>query len=182
MPDLDLNVVVRTKGDPASFLPTLNQIVRELDSNVATWGGATLNEHVAASLFVQQMASKLLATMGMIALFLAAMGVYAVIAYSVGQRIPEFGIRMALGAQIHDILWDVVGRGLLLTTAGLIAGLILAFTMSPLLSGFLYGISPRDASIFVGVPLLLALVALLACFLPAHRASRVDPMTALRFE
>ncbi len=182
VPDLDLNVVVRTKGDPAGFLPTLNQIVRGLDANTAILGGMPLTDHVAASLFVQQMASKLLATMGLIALLLAAMGVYAVMAYSVGQRIPEFGIRMALGAQSRNIVWDVVSRGLRITAVGITGGLIMAFNLSPWLSGFLYGVSSRDTFVFVSVPSLLTLVALLACFVPAHRATRVDPMSAVRSE
>jgi predicted permease len=177
VPDLDLNVVIRTKGDPTAFIRKLDQAIHELNPNVSIWGSLTLSNHIEASLLVQRMASNLLGLMGAIALLLAAIGVYAMMAYSVRQRIYEFGIRMAIGAQSHDILWTVLRRGLMLTAVGLVSGLGLAFSVTPLLSSLLYGVSPYDPLIFAGIPFLLVAVSLSACFLPAYRATKADPTT-----
>jgi ABC-type antimicrobial peptide transport system permease subunit len=110
------------------------------------------------------------------------MGVYAVMAYAVSQRTQEFGLRMALGASPRDVLRLVLGRGVLMVAAGLAVGLALSLAATRLLAVFLYGVSPFDPLTFLGVPLLLMLIALLACYLPAHRATKADPMTALRAE
>jgi ABC-type antimicrobial peptide transport system permease subunit len=103
-------------------------------------------------------------------------------AYAVSQRMQEFGVRIALGASSRDVLRLVLGRGLVLAAGGVAAGLALAIAVTRLMAGFLYGVSPFDPLIFLGVPLFLALVALLACYLPARRATKVDPLTALRAE
>jgi predicted permease len=182
VPDLDLNVVARTKGDPASFIQVVRQTVRDIDPGVALLGAQRMSEHVSAALFVQRMASDLLSGLGLVALLLAAMGVYAVMAYSVSQRTQEFGIRMALGAQTKDIVWVVTKRGVWMTALGLMAGLVISLMVTRSLAGFLYGISPFDAATFISVTLLLGGVALLACYLPAFRATRVDPMVVLRSE
>ena len=182
VPDLDLSVVVRTRGDPAAFARTLSGVVRELDPGVALWGTMRMTDHVAASLFVQRTASSLLTVLSTIALTLAAMGVYAVMAYAVSQRTQEFGVRMALGAQVGDVVRQVLRQGLVLVALGTATGIALALAVTHWLGGFLYGVSPFDPLTFVGVPLLLGAVALLACWLPARRAARVDPMEALRCE
>jgi predicted permease len=182
VPDLDLNICLRTGNDPAAFARTLEQAVRDADPGVGLLRITPLAAHIEAVFFPQRMASLLLTLLGGVALLLAAMGVYAVMAYTVSQRTQEFGVRMALGASARDVLWQVIRRGLLLAIAGEIVGLVLALGVTRLLAGFLYGVSPFDPVVFAGVPLLLAAVAVLACYVPAWRATRVNPMEALRAE
>lgn len=120
--------------------------------------------------------------LGVIALVLASVGLYAVMANAVAERTHEIGIRMALGAQQGDVFRMVVGRGLLLTSVGIALGLAGAYALAQTLSGLLFGVTSRDPLAFAGIPLLLALVALAACWIPARRATRVDPIVALRYE
>ena len=182
VPDLDLSLCIRTRGDPIAFASVLRQAVREIDPRVELLQTQTLAAYSGMVLFPQRIASSLLMLLGAVALVLAAMGVYAVMAYAVNQRRHEFGVRSALGAGARDIFRLVIGRGLALAVAGVAAGLALAFALTRLLSGFLYGVSPFDPLIFAGVPAVLTLVVLLACYFPARRATRVDPMIALRAE
>jgi predicted permease len=181
-PELDLGLCLRVKGDPAAAIEAVRQTVRALDPGVDLWGARPLTQHIQGAFFAQRIASAMLAGLGLVALALAAMGVYAVMAYAVGQRTQEFGVRLALGAQPVDVLWQVLRRGLWLAALGVAAGLGLALAVTRLLAGFLYGVSPFDFAIFTGVPLLLVAIALLACYIPARRATRVDPMIALRTE
>jgi predicted permease len=181
-PDLDLGFCVRTVGDPAAFANTLRQTVRALDPRVELLQTVPLAVHSGMVLFPQRMASSLLVLLGLVALVLSAMGVYAVMAYAVSQRTQEFGLRIALGASPRDVRRLVLGNGVLMAGSGLAVGLLLALAVTRLLAGFLYGVSPFDPLTFLGVPLLLLLIALLACYLPAHRATKSDPMTALRAE
>jgi len=192
VPDLDLSICVRlapaqagATGSNADLLMsamTIRQTVRELDPGVDVWGTMPLTSHMQGALFAQRIASDLLTLLGAVALVLSAMGVYAVMAYAVGQRTQEFGVRMALGARAGDVLWQVVRQGLVLATGGVAAGLVLATGGTHLLASFLYGVSPFDPVTFVGAPLLLAFVAVVASYLPARRATRVNPMEALRAE
>lgn len=182
VPELDLGLCLRTKGDPAALIETVRQAVRQLDPGVDLWHSRTLAGHVQGAFFAQRIASFLLTALGIVALTLAAMGVYAVMAYAVGQRTQEFGVRLALGALPGDVLWQVLRRGLVLAGIGVTCGLALALAVTRLLAGFLYGVSPFDPLTFLAVPLLLVSIALLACYLPARRATKVDPMTALRSE
>ncbi len=182
VPDLDLNICVRTKGEPMASAAVVRQTVRDLDPGVDVWGTMSLAGHMQGALFAQRIASSLLTWLGIVALVLAAMGVYAVMAYAVSQRTQEFGVRMALGAKAGEILLMVLKRGMTLVTIGAACGLLLALSCTRFLASFLYGVSPFDPLTFAGVPLVLGLVAILACWLPARRATRVNPMEALRTE
>lgn len=182
VPDLDLNIAVRSTDDPALFGNALREAVRGLDPGVELLRVTALTTHIEAVFFVQRLATMLLALLGGVALVLAAVGVYAVIAYAVSRRIREFGIRLALGAVPVDVLRLVLGQGLILAGGGVLIGLGLASALARLMSAYLYGVSPFDVATFIGVPVLLILVAIAACWIPAWRATRVDPVEALRAE
>ncbi|MFT3828526.1 MAG: ABC transporter permease [Opitutaceae bacterium] len=182
VPDLDLGICVRTKSDPAGFTNELRQVLRELDPAVELQQTVPLTVHSGLALLPQRLAVCLLLLLGGVALGLAALGVYAVMAYTVSQRTREFGVRMALGAQANNVVRQVLAQGLGLAAAGVVIGLTLAAGITRLLAAFLFGVSPFDPFVFIGVPLVLALVAGCACWVPARRATKVDPMIALRAE
>ncbi len=180
--DLNLGLCLRTAGDPAMLASSLQQEIHKLDPRVEIWAVLPMTEFIKAVYLAPVLASRLLSWLGIVALALAAMGVYGVMAYVVGQRTQEFGIRMALGAGTGDVLGLIFREGLILAAAGIAIGLVLAVAATHLLAGFLIGISPFDPTIFIGVPALLGAVALLACWLPARKATRVNPIEALRSE
>jgi ABC-type antimicrobial peptide transport system permease subunit len=159
---------------------TLQQEIHKLDPRVEVWASLPMTDYIKAAFLAPVLASRLLSWLGIVALALAAMGVYGVMAYAVGQRSQEFGVRMALGAGPGDVLGLIFREGLILAVAGIAVGLILAVAASRLMAGFLIGISPFDPATFVGVPVLLGAVSLLACWLPARKATRVNPLEALR--
>ena len=173
---------VRTSSNPVALAGSVRREVQALDPNLAVTNLQTLSDVVAASLFAARMGAVLLAVFGFLALVLAAIGLYGVMSYAVSRRTREIGIRMALGAGKGDVLRLVLKEGLALVGTGVAAGLIVAVAATRLLTSFLFGVSPLDATTFAAIPLVLALVALLASYLPARRAARVDPIIALRYE
>ena len=175
-------VVVRTTGRPAAAVPLLREAVRALDRDVPVLGAGTFDALVGQLLLPQRLAASLLALFGALTLVLAAVGVYGVIAYAVGQRTREIGIRIALGASRRRVVGDVVGRGAWLVVAGVAIGLALSLAAGRVVAAFLFGVDADDPLAVGGSALLLTLVALGATYLPARRASRVEPSAALRTE
>lgn len=182
VPDLDLGLCVRTAGDPEGFAAAIRQAVRELDPQVELLRTATLRAHTQTVLAPQRVAATLLTVLSGVALTLAAMGVYAVMAYAVNERMHEFGVRVALGASVGDVLGLVMRQGLSLALAGVAIGTGIAVAAGRLMKEFLFGADPFDPIAYLGVIGLLAAIALLACWVPARRATRVDPIKALRTE
>jgi putative ABC transport system permease protein len=173
---------VRTNGDPMAALPTVRSTVQELDRQLPLVQVQTISELLDEVLWAARFGASLLLIFGLLALTLAALGIYGVMSYNVQQRQQELGIRIALGAQKRDVLRLVLGQGLWLAGGGAIAGLVLAFLMARGISALLFGVHALDPATFAGVPLVLIGVALLACYIPARRATKVDPMVALRYE
>src|SRR5262249_32606162 len=180
--DAKATLVAQTSGDPKALLAAVRREIGALDSNLAPIELGTLREHLAFALLPARLIGVLLGVFGMLALALALIGLSGLIAYSVSQRTREIGIRVALGAQARDVLRLVVGEGLILTLIGMAVGLIAAVVLTRFLSDLLYGVSATDPLTFIVISLLLTFVALLACWIPARRASKVDPMVALRCE
>jgi putative ABC transport system permease protein len=175
-------LVVRTTSDPRALAGALRSQVQALDPSQAVYEVKTMSERVAESVSQQRFATDLLALFAALALVLAAVGLYSVMAYIVTQRTHEIGVRVALGAQRQSILRLVIGQGLMLVGTGVVVGVAAALALTRLMATLLYGVSATDPATFVGVAILLAIVALLACYVPARRAMKVDPMVALRYE
>jgi len=180
--DLNLGIALRTNGSPLALLGALRREIRAVDPGVEIWASLSMSDYIQAAFLALRIAATFLVALGLVALVLAAMGIYGVMAYVVSQRVQEIGIRMALGAQTGDVLRLVVRQGMNLAVIGVVLGLAGALGVTHLLANFLYGVSPFDLGTFAGVSLLLGLVTLVACLVPARRATRVDPMVALRYE
>jgi predicted permease len=177
-----LAVFLRTRSDAQAVQRALTQTVHEVDAELPAFGLGTMNDLMAKSMARQRVALTVMSTFGVIALLLAAVGIYGVISFVVRQRMQEFAVRFALGARTRDIVALVVKPGLALTAAGIIVGLTMALIATPLMSNLLFGVSAHDPLTFTVVPLVLGAVALAASLVPARRASRVAPSVALRFE
>jgi predicted permease len=175
-------LVVRTSGDPATLLDTVRGEIHSVDPHIAATDLETMQQYMTLPLFPARTTGVLLGVSGFLALALTSIGMFGVISYIVSQRTHEIGVRMALGARQADVLRLVVRHGFFLTVIGLVVGLGISFGATQLLSSLLYGIGPTDLTTFIGVALLLCVVAVLACYIPARRAIRVDPMVALRYE
>ena len=173
---------VRTLGDPAALTGAVRREIGALERNLPATEIRPMTELLSRSLFPARMGAVLLAAFGLLALLLAAVGLYGVISYSVSRRVREIGIRMALGAGRREVLRMVLKEAMALVAVGIGLGLAAGAIMTRLLAGFLYAVSVTDPATFAGVTLLLGAVALLASLIPARRATRVDPMVALRYE
>lgn len=175
-------VVLRTAGDPAAVMSEVRRAVEQIDSREIIYAVQTMNEVIANSFAARRLSMILLAIFAALALVLSCIGIYGVISYVVGQRTHEIGIRMALGAQRRDVMRMVLGEGARMALIGVIAGIVAALALTRLMANQLFGVSAYDPLTFTAVAIVLTLVALLACYLPARRAVRVDPMIALRYE
>ena len=175
-------LIVKSGADPAALTSAVRETVQSIDKDQPVFAISTMEELLRNSVATRRMTLVLLGLFSGLALVLGAIGIYGVISYSVAQRTHEIGIRMALGAPRGDVFRLVVGEGLKLAGIGIAIGIAAAFGLARLMSSLLYGISATDFETFTGVAVLLALVALLACYIPARRAMRVDPTVALRYE
>jgi predicted permease len=173
---------VRTTGDPWSLVGAAQREVQALDRDLPLFSVKTMSQHLQGALLAPRLAATLLGVFGGVALLLAAVGIYGVVSFAVSQRTHEIGIRMALGARHGDIAWLVLRRGMLPVWIGMLIGASAALAVTRLLVSFLYGVSATDPATFAAVASLLGIVALLAAYLPARRATKVDPMVALRYE
>ncbi|HEY4492017.1 MAG TPA: FtsX-like permease family protein, partial [Acidobacteriota bacterium] len=177
-----MTLLVRTAGEPLVMMDVLQREIQDLNPNVQGFFPRTLLQHVGFSLLPAKMAAALSTVFAGLALMLAGIGIYGVIAYSVAQRSREIGIRAALGASPRDILQLFLNEGLRWTIGGILFGCAAAFAVMRLASNFLYGISPADPITFLSGILILVLLIISATFFPARRAARIDPIFALRYE
>jgi len=177
-----VSLLIRTKGEPEPLLGVVRDQIQTLDRNMPLRGTGTVQRNIEAGLWAPRMGAALLSIFGGLALLLAMIGVYGVMSYSVAQRAQELGIRMALGAQARDVLMLVLRQGMVLAAGGAAVGVVLALLAGQAVSTLLFGVSGRDPLTLAGVSIALTMVALLACYIPARRAARVDPLIALRDE
>jgi ABC-type antimicrobial peptide transport system permease subunit len=179
-PDKELTVQVKTRGNPADMAPLVEQAIHQVDRRLPVFDVRTLRETAQMSSMFAVMQSTFAGIFAMIALILAATGIYGVVAYRTQLRTHEIGIRVALGASRADVLRLVLMQGIRLTVVGLVLGLALAFGLTRFIAGSLYGVSATDPTTVIGVVVLLGFMAVVACYLPAQRALRVNPVSAIR--
>jgi predicted permease len=175
-------LIVRTRGNPSDYLAAVRGEVAALDKSLPLYDVKTMRQHLGLALLPARLAGNVLGVFGLVALVMAAAGIYGVMAYSVAQRTREIGVRMALGASAGAVLRLVTKQGMKLTLVGIVIGLAASLALTRLMKSLLFGVSATDPLTFVVVALLLIVVALLACYVPARRAAKVDPMVALRCE
>ena len=177
-----MNFVVRTSADPTSLISAVRGAISAVDKDVPPYNISSMEEVLSMNIRKQQFTTLLLIVFAVVALLLASIGIYGVLSYTVSQRTSEMGIRMALGAKRRDVLTLIIGQGFRLIAIGLVAGLMAAFGLTRLMSSLLFDVSSTDPTTFVAVALFLTVVALAACYLPARRATRINPLIALRNE
>ena len=182
IPFNQMTVMVRTTGDPHSLITAVQNEVHSMDREVPVFNIKTMDEHIAVTVATPRFNTTLLAIFAVVALILTIVGLYGVMSYAVAQRTNEIGIRMALGARVIDVLMLVFKQGIMLVLVGEAIGLAGAFALTRLIRGLLFGVTPTDLTTFIAVAGILAAVALLATWIPARRAARVDPLVALRYE
>jgi putative ABC transport system permease protein len=181
-PSRQMYLAVRTVGEPTGITTAIRTVVQAIDPDLPVWGVLPLTDAVDQTLNKQRLTNTLLTAFALLAMFLAAVSIYGVMSLYVRNRTNEFGIRLALGAQPGELLRSVLRQSLILTLAGVATGMAAAAAMTQMLGGLLYEVSVTDPAIFLSVPFLLVAVSLLACYIPARRAMRVDPLVALRYE
>jgi len=181
-PQPAVTLFFRTQADPRTVLNTVRSRVQEMDRNLAITNVWPIGEVISQSLWAASFGASLLSVFALIAMSLCAVGIYGVVGYSVGQRIREFGIHLALGAQPRDVLLMVLRSSALTMAVGLVAGLVAAFALARLITTFLYGVNTNSPVAFLAMALVLAAVGVLASYIPARRAAKVDPMVALHYE
>ncbi|HEU4434971.1 MAG TPA: ABC transporter permease [Pyrinomonadaceae bacterium] len=181
-PNQFMTLIVRSSGDPSSLVPAIRGKVLAIDSELPLQRVTTLDRVIANSIRQQRFTSLVLSVFAGVALLLAAAGLYGVISYSVAQRTHELGIRVALGAQVKDVMQLVLRQGMTFVIAGELIGIAGAFALTRLLGGLLFGVTPTDLPTFIAVTIVLTFVALAACYIPARRATKIDPLAALRHE
>jgi putative ABC transport system permease protein len=174
-----MGLVIRTAGDPAAFAATLRREVQAIDKNQPIYNVRTMDDVVMNSLGTRRVSMQLFVVFAVAALLLAALGIYGVMAYSVTQRTHEIGIRMALGAQKSDVLALVIRQGMSLIAIGIVVGLLGALALTRVIGNLLYGVTATDPATFLWIPFLLGSVSFFACYVPARRAARLDPIKAL---
>ena len=182
VPRFNVTLMARTTHDSTDLAPTLRRMVQEIDPQLPLYAVQTLQKHIDGGTFAQRAAASMLTLFGALALLLAAVGTYGVVAYNVSQRTREMGIRMALGAEPRHIMRLILGNGALMAGLGAILGLAGALVVARLLAPLLIGVSATDYAALAGAVMILTLSAIAACYLPARKAMRIDPNVALRHE
>jgi ABC-type antimicrobial peptide transport system permease subunit len=175
-------MLVRAEGDPVALFESIRGVLQQMNAEQVAYGAQSMEQIISRSLAAQRYSMILLGGFAALALLLASVGIYGVISYVVGQRTQEIGIRVALGAQRSHVLRLVIGDGARLVLLGLAAGVVAALALTRLMAALLFAVSPTDPLTFASVAVLLVVVALSACYVPARRATRVDPTMALRAE
>jgi putative ABC transport system permease protein len=177
---LPITFVVRTKVDPTSLIASIRDVVTAIDPDVPVAELATLESWVDKAMAQSRFLLVLSATFAFLALVLASLGLYGVLSYTVRQRTREVGVRLALGASGDDMMRLMLGQGLVLSAIGLVLGLVGSFALTRVVRAYLVGVTPTDVVTFIAVPALLLVAAAVACYIPARRASRIEPSVALR--
>jgi len=177
-----INLLTRTEVEPLSLASGVRREIAALNKDQAVFNVRTMEQIVAQSVVARRFSMLLLTVFAIVALALASLGIYGLMSYAVAQRSREIGVRMALGAQSGNVLRLVIGQGMKLALAGVALGLVASVALTRTIKSLLFGVSATDPATFAAIAMLLAAVALLACWIPARRATKVDPMVALRFE